>query len=281
MRLAWSLGIAAAVLVAGGCSTQQPGDGSWTPPPSPSGPIDDSRGCVRAQRHQVFAAAFRLQRVVIRVLREEAHDTEEYAARVRRIVRQVGERLDRRCGERTALEPLETIVDARVGDARGALDEPTLRLVVDAFEGWATAVGRSGPGTIYLTRRPCVPYRRGIDVSIDVVREATSAGQAARLVLVVENRLTRSILLSHSGRLQVDGSTPDGDERRLWWGGSSADMASAAAGRTSRTLVWPGTLRSGDIPLGTTASVDITDIEVVAQWFGGCQMPVRLPEDAR
>lgn len=273
MRLTWSLGLAAAVLVAGGCATEQAGDGSWTPPGAP-GPVDRSRPCLAAQRNEAFTVASRLQRIVTDVLEHPDEPQQSAVWRVRALIHQTDRRVARTCDEHTDLTPLVEVVDTRVGDARGALDEPALRLVVAAFRDWARRVEAVNRATLYYHRDPCVPFRRGVEVSVEVEREPA----VARVVLVVENRLTHRIYVEHAGRIRVDGLAPDGAAEVLDWGGSSADTAAARAGHTSRTPVWPAELPDIDIPLVPGATLEVFDVYAGAYSQLTCRVPVRLPD---
>ena len=275
MRPTWSIGLAAAVLTAGGCATEQPGDGSWTPPGNP-GPVDRSRPCLAAQSNEAFTVSSRLQRIVTDVLEHPDEPQQSAVWRVRALIHQTDRRVARKCDEHTDLAPLLEVVDSRVGDARGALDEPTLRLVVATFRDWARRVDAADRATLYYHRDPCVPFRRGVDVSVEVEREPA----AARVVLVVENRLGQRIYVDHGGRIRVEGTPPDGAERTLDWGGSSSDTAAARAGHTSRTPVWPAGLRDPDIPLLPGGSLEIFDEYAVAYSQLTCRVPVRLPDEA-
>ncbi|MGH3507999.1 MAG: hypothetical protein ACRDO2_12430, partial [Nocardioidaceae bacterium] len=246
----------------------------WRPLPTPTGPVDDSRRCERAQRTAVRGVAYQLQRVVLRVLRAEEPQPEN-AVRVRRIVHGLERAVARRCDERTALDPLVEVVETRVGDARDALDEPTLRLVVDTFREWARDVG--GHGVIYVRSEPCELFGRRVAVSIDVVRRSVPEGTVARVVLVVDNRLPERIYVDHGGRILVDGLAPDGRRKGLYWGGSSADTAAAGAGRTSRSPAFPAQLPEVDIPVVSGASLEISDVYATAYSKVTCRVPVHLP----
>lgn len=277
MRLAVRTGLAALLLAAAGCSAEVAGNGSWTPPERPTGQIDRSQPCVNAQRREVRVVASGLQRVIRQVLARPEEPQPQAAARARAIVHGVERRVAARCGDRTDLEPLVGVVDTRVGDARDALDEPTLRLVVGAFRAWTRQVGASRPGTVYYHRDPCVPFRRRVDISFRIAREPEPGGTVARVELVVANRLDEGIYVEHGGRIRVAGLAPGGASKRLSWGGSSADTAVARAGRTSRTPVWPAPLPDVDIHLLPGASLELSDVYAAAYAKVSCRVPIDLP----
>lgn len=268
MRLAW---LPVVMVLLAGCSTQPAGNGSWTPP-ADLGPVDRSRACLAAQRSQVRILAFGMQRVVVRVLKHPDEPQQEQATRVRRIVHSTERSLHRRCDDHTDLAPLLDVVDHRVGDARGALDAATLRVVVDTFEAWGRAVGAGDRATVLYHRNPCVPFRRGVDVAVDVERDPTAG--TATVVLSVSNDLGQRIYVEHGGRIRVDGLAPGGGSRVLDWGGSSSDTAGARAGRTSRSEAWPAGLPDVEIPVLPGASLDVFDVYALGYSRVTCRVDV-------
>ena len=154
---------------------------------------------MRAQRTEVRAVAYQLQRVVLRVLREEEPQPEN-AVRVRRIVHG----LERAVALGATSEP-PSIPSSRW--SRPGSGMPAARWTSRPFawsstpiREWARDVG--GHGVIYVRSEPCELFGRRVDVSIDVVRRSVPEGTVARVVLVVENRLPERIYVDHGGRIR-------------------------------------------------------------------------------
>jgi hypothetical protein len=230
----------AVLILTGGCGS----DGENDPGADPSQPstptasaTPDSKKCLAAQRSMVWIVQPRVQSLTQRVLSQSGLVPPDAAEPLRRVIVRTGRSSHKECGgDPTALIPLIDLIQSAREDG---LDEPLLRRIVDAYEEWARKVGQQRLAGIVYHADPCALLRKHVSASYEIRRRAESDGVAAWVEIVLTNEWSEGIWVEHHGRLRATGVRPEWATRTYVWGGSSADNARAAAGRTSRTPVDP------------------------------------------
>jgi hypothetical protein len=221
--------------------TAEDEDGGTEPSPqasssSPTATVHPKK-CLARQADQTYAIGGRLQNVTKGVLAEPDRVPPKALRRFVREVRQTVEEASKVCGdEATELDALAELVRTMT---ESGLDEGLLRQIVTAFEAWGRAIGRPRETRIVYAADPCVPLRKKVHATYEVLRRPESGGVAVSIDLVLVNNWNATVYLDHGGRIRATGVRPDGATRTFQWGGSSSDTAGARPGRTSTTRVSP------------------------------------------
>ena len=214
-------------------------DADPTQSSTPSASVDtDSKKCRAAQRDMAWMVRQRLQPLTQRALSQPDQVPADATEPLRLVSAQTARSSRKECGgDPTALVPMTELVQRAIDDG---LDEPLLRQIVEAFEKWGRTVGAQPRlARIIYHADPCVPLRKHLNASYEIRRRAESGGVAVWVEIVLTNDWWQEIYLDHGGSIRATGVRPDGATRTYSWGGSSADTAAAAAGRTSRTPIAP------------------------------------------
>lgn len=255
-----AVGIIGALVIAGSAACT-----SGTP--REPGPTDDGRevatsaACIRAQGAWAWRLQSRVQKVMQRVLSDPEQTSDDGAVLLRQVLGAIEHHSLRRCG--SGGTPLVPLIELAYSRDDQTLDAPLLREVIDAFEEWASVVGEPRAGRIVYAAKPCEAMRDAVDARYTLRRRPEPGGTTAWFEFRVTSDWNERLMLTHSGMLRVTGLAPDGESKRLWWGGSSYDSASVGRGRTVRFASWPvglpdefvhllpgGTVRASRLSLG-------------------------------
>jgi hypothetical protein len=199
--------------------------------------IVNPRKCIARQAGHTWPTTDRLQRITERVLSDPDRVPPEAIRRFARNIRNAVEDTKRACGdEATELNALAELV---LPTPDTGIDEPLLHQIVGAFERWGRAIGRQRETRIVYFADPCVPLRKKVHASYEVLYRPEAGGTKVWIDLVLVNEWDTTVYMDHGGQIEATGVRPDGATRTYQWGGSSADTAGARPGRTSRTRVAP------------------------------------------
>ena len=236
-RLATALSLGTVVLVlAGACASEQPGADQPEQTTQSSAPVNTKK-CLKHQKYGTWPARERLQVLTQRVLSNPGEQAPGAAERFARAVDSAARKASKVCGDQAT--DLAAVAELARSAVDGPLDEALLRQIVDAFEEWGRTIGRARETRILYVANPCVPMREHVHASYEIRHRPESGGVAVWVEVVLVNDWSEEIYLDHGGRIGATSVRPDGGTTIYDWGGSSADTAAAAPGKTSRDRVYP------------------------------------------
>ena len=163
---------------------QQGGDPEPSAQSSTSAPADVKK-CLALQRRDTLRVRGRLQNITEGVLAEPDRVPPDAIDGFARDIKKAVEETSEACGdEATALHALAELVQPTTDTG---IDESLLRQVVDAFEGWGTAIGRPRYARIVYFADPCVALLKKVHASYEVRRRPESGGIAVWVEIVLVN----------------------------------------------------------------------------------------------
>lgn len=171
--------------------------------------------------------------------------------------------------------PPEMAEVLRLSAASPELSLRDVARLIPQLRAWSDMVGSSALSTYLMKQTYCLEHRTSLARATYVVRSVPTAdGKDMWLDLTVENLTSRRIRGGVDGHLRVVGALP-GTERRVSWGGSSADDVGVPPHSTSHKLLLSVV---GD-RFHVAADGHLTDI-VVSIWVGAgpqiwCTLPAR------
>ena len=252
-----------------GCSqdkeAQERPSGSSGGSSSSAGAGRDSAGCLARQGRFVARVSGQLQRVVVKALSQPNQAPTDVAEPFVTAVQDANKLSQVEIPQwKTPRCPHPPLAMARLLELSDEADSQVpsralLRQTVKALQAWARKVGHPAAARVVFAADPCQVIRHQVKARY-AVRYRTSGGTKKGWVdLILSNQSPFYVYADHGGAMLAHGLGVRGVTRRLVWGGSSADGATARSGRTSSTTVYPVWGPSGELPLQSWGSLRVLD----------------------